>query len=120
MSDTTVTGEMGGDVAGAPIEAVESEFVALAGNLSAGWCRWLVLLAEIDRRGTWQAGGFRSVTQWLSARLGIASRTSRSHLAVARRLHDVPAVTAAFVRGEISFSQVLAITPTPPPAPPPA
>lgn len=97
-------------LAGVPIGEVEDELVRLTGNMNAGECRWLLLLAEVERRGSWQQGGFRSVSQWLSARLGIAGRTARSKLAVARKLADLPATTDAFGAGRLSFSQVRAIS----------
>lgn len=91
-------------------EQVESELVTLAGHLAAGTCRFLQLLAEFDTRRGWAGPGLRSCVQWLGWRTGLSARTARDQLRVARALRTLPATTAAFAAGRISYSKARAIT----------
>src|SRR5437667_8118733 len=65
---------------------LEAEVCALAGQLAAGTCRWLLLVSEVDRRETWGAWGIRSCAHWLSWKCGVSLGTARDHVRVARRL----------------------------------
>lgn len=89
---------------------VESELVTLAGHLAAGTCRFLQLLAEFDTRDGWAGPGLRSCAHWLNWRVGLSLRTARDHLRVAHALRTLPAITAAFAAGRISYSKVRALT----------
>lgn len=93
-----------------PTETVESELVTLAGNLAAGTCRYLLLLAEFDARKGWAGPGLRSCVQWLGWRTGLSARTARDQLRVAHALTGLPATRAAFGAGRISYSKARAIT----------
>ena len=92
-----------------PIGRVEEELVVLAGQLSAGSCRWLLLLAEFDRREGWAGYGIRSCAHWLSIRLAISPSTARAQLRVAHSLAELPVVTEEFSAGRLSYSQVRAL-----------
>lgn len=92
-----------------PIGRVEEELVVLAGQLSAGSCRWLLLLGEFDRRDGWAGYGIRSCAHWLSIRLAISPSTARSQLRVAHALAGLPVVTGEFSAGRLSYSQVRAL-----------
>jgi hypothetical protein len=92
-----------------PIGQVEQELVGLAGQLSAGLCRWLLLLAEFDRREGWGGYGISSCVHWLSIRLAISPSTARAQLAVAHALAGLPTITAEFSAGRLSYSQVRAL-----------
>ncbi len=83
------------------------ELAALAAHLSAGICRWLELVAEIDRRG--KLAGC-STAEWLAWRCGLTPRTAREHVRVARGLRELPKIRDAFARGELSFAKVRALT----------
>lgn len=92
-----------------PIERVEAELCTLAGQLAAGTCRYLELLAEFDAREGWQGSNIRSCAQWLSWRCGVDLRTAREHLRVARRLADLPRLRQQFSAGRLSYSKARAI-----------
>ena len=92
-----------------PIGQVEDELVGLAGQLSAGLCRWLLLLGEFDRREGWAGWGISSCVHWLSIRLAISASTARAQLAVAHSLAGLLRVTEHFAAGELSYSQVRAL-----------
>lgn len=89
---------------------VESELVEMAGHLASGTCRFLQLLAEFDERAGWAGPGLRTCAQWLNWRVGLSLRTARDHLRVAHALRSLPATTAAFAAGRVSYSKVRALT----------
>lgn len=107
MVSTVVTDE---GLAVVPLERLEAELVELAGHLAAGEARWLVLLAEFDRRRGWTSWGSVDCVHWLGWRLSIAAHTAREKLRVAHALAQLPLIRDAFARGELSYSQVRAIT----------
>ena len=57
-----------------PTERLEAEIKSLSGHLSAALCRWLLLVAEFDRREGWGAWECRSCTHWLSWQCGMSLR----------------------------------------------
>ena len=44
-----------------PLERLEAEITELAGHLAAAECRWLLLIAEYDRRAGYEAVGLSHV-----------------------------------------------------------
>ena len=97
-----------------PLEDIEDEIATLAATITAATYRLLYLLGEIDRRGGWSdpldSRGFRSAAHWLSWRVGMDLGTARQHVRVARRLPELPRISAAFEAGEVSYSKVRAMT----------
>jgi hypothetical protein len=98
------------DSAEVPIERLEAEICELAGHIWAATCRWLVLLAEFDRREGWGAWGIKSCAHWLSWRCGVSLPAAREKIRVARRLVKLPLIREAFGRGELSYSRVRALS----------
>jgi 5-methylcytosine-specific restriction endonuclease McrA len=96
--------------ASTPLEDLGREICELSAHLAAATCRWLMLLAEWDRRGGWAEWGCGSCAQWLSWRCGIAPGAARERLRVARRLTELPLVREAFGTGELSYCKVRALT----------
>ncbi len=91
-------------------EQVAEQIATWAGRVAAGEARLLALIAEFDRREGWATYGFLSLGQWLSVHLGLAPGAAREKARTARALARLPLVTAAMCRGELSYSQVRAIT----------
>jgi 5-methylcytosine-specific restriction endonuclease McrA len=87
-------------------EELEHELASLASHLHAGMCRWLELVAEVERRG--ELAG--NTADWLAWRCGLMRRTAREHVRIARRLVELPLIRAAFGRGELSYAKVRALT----------
>ncbi|MFN2526897.1 MAG: DUF222 domain-containing protein [Actinomycetota bacterium] len=111
MGGRTDAGIVGkADLTQVPAERLESEIAELAAHIHAATCRWLLLVAEYDRREAWADYGFKSCAHWLTYRCGLAPSSARAHVAVARRLLELPKVTEAFSVGRLSFSQARAIT----------
>ena len=71
-----------------PLERLEAEITELAGHLAAAECRWLLLIAEFDRRRGTSSGASRP------------ARTGSAGTAVSRR--EQPA--SAFASGARSKS----------------
>lgn len=92
------------------IEALGDEIASLAAQMSAAMCRWLMLVAEFDRRCGWGTMGCASCAHWVSWRCGVAPATAREHVRVAQRLRELPLIREAFARGELSYSKVRALT----------
>ena len=93
-----------------PTERLEAEIKTLSGHLAAALCGWLLLVAEFDRREGWGQWECRSCTHWLSWQCGMSLRTAQEHLRVAHALEVLSLVRARFSRGELSYSQVRAIS----------
>ncbi|MCC6223810.1 MAG: DUF222 domain-containing protein [Thermoleophilia bacterium] len=98
------------DAAGLSLDELEHELASWVAHLSAGMCRWLELVAELDGRGAWADSGLGSCAEWLAWRCALAPRAAREHVRVARRLPELPLIQAAFSRGELSYAKVRALT----------
>src|SRR4051794_740336 len=59
-----------GSVEALATERLEAEITTLAGHIAAATCRWLLLVAEFDRREAWGGWGCRSCAHWLSWQCG--------------------------------------------------
>src|SRR5690349_15728782 len=79
-----------------------------AGRVAAGEARLLAFLGEFDARERW--AGFASCASWLSWRLWIGPKAAHEKVRVARALRRLPVIRAAFERGELSYTQVRAVT----------
>jgi hypothetical protein len=97
-------------VACTPLERLEADIVSQAGHLAAAECRWLLHVAEYDRRKGYEQWGCWSCAMWLGWKCGIARRSAQEKVRVARALEDLPLITEAFSKGELSYSQVRALT----------
>jgi hypothetical protein len=92
------------------LPALEREITELSAHIQAATCRWLCLVAEFDRRDGWAPSGCASCAHWLSWRCGLTPGAAREQLRVAHRLADLPRIRAVFARGELSYSQVRALS----------
>lgn len=92
------------------LEELEEEIVTLAAHIHAATHRLLTLIAEFDCRRGWELGGHRSTAHWLSFSTGIDLGTAREKVRAARALSDLPRIGASMARGELSFSQLRALT----------
>ena len=86
------------------------QIVELAGHLNAGNYRFLALLAEFDRRKGWNCRATQDCAHWLNWKCGINLGAAREKVRTARALEKLPLVSAAMERGEVSYSNVRAIT----------
>jgi len=93
-----------------PIAELEAQITELAGHLNAANHRWLVLIAEFDRREGWADGSTQSCAHWLSWKCGIDPGAAREKVRVARALEALPKISAAMAGGELSYSKVRALS----------
>ncbi|MBA2388817.1 MAG: DUF222 domain-containing protein [Geodermatophilaceae bacterium] len=92
------------------LEELGEDICRLAASLAATTSRWLMMIAEFDRREGWGGVGVKSCAHWLSWRCGLSPGAGREHVRVARALLDLPLIAAAFAAGSLSYSKVRAIT----------
>jgi Domain of unknown function (DUF222) len=90
-------------------EQLEHEITTFAAHLSAATCRWLLMVAEFDRRRAYESWECLNTAQWLNVHAGISPSTGRQHVFVARSLLDLPRIRESFGRGELSYSRVRAV-----------
>jgi hypothetical protein len=86
------------------------EIMTLSERIQADTHQLLLLIAEFDRREGWKLYGFGSCAEWLAYSIRIDRVTAREKVRVARALAGLPETSARMARGELSFSQVRAIT----------
>ena len=82
----------------------------LFGEITAATREFLRALAESDRHRDWEEEGFGSCAEWLAWRIGITRGTANEKVRAAGALEDLPLISEAMARGEISFSKVRALT----------
>ena len=90
--------------------SLEAQITELAGHLNAGTHRFLMLIAEFDRRKGWSDGATQSCAHWLSWKCGLDMGAAREKVRTAHALETLPRVSASMARGELSYSKVRAIT----------
>lgn len=91
-------------------EALEHEITDLCAQINAANYRLLQLIAELDNQQPWGAWGLASCAHWLNWRCGIGLNAAREKVRVAHALVQLPDISKAFSRGELSFSKVRALT----------
>jgi hypothetical protein len=92
------------------IEELADEIATLSAHIHAATHRLLVLIARFDALRGWEGGGFVNCAAWLAFRTGIDMGAAREKVRAARALANLPLTSAAMARGQLSFSQVRALT----------
>ena len=90
-------------------ERMGEEIAALAARIEAATYELLVLIREFDEKEGWNCG-FLNCARWLSWRIGLAPGAARERVRVARALGELPLISEAMRRGEVSYSKVRALT----------
>ncbi len=93
-----------------PIGDLAAEICTLAAHINAATHRWLLMIAEFDRRKGWNDGGTRTCAHWLNWKCGMAVGAGREKLRVAHALAELPRISAAMERGTLSYSKAREIT----------
>jgi hypothetical protein len=91
-------------------DALEAKVTELWGHLNAATYRFLTMVAELDREKAYERHGFAHLAQWLNWQCGIRAGAAREKVRVARALAELPLISDAFSKGEISYSKVRAMT----------
>lgn len=92
------------------LERMGDDIAELAAHLQAATYQLLRMIDQFDRLQGWAETGARSCAHWLSWRLGIGSNAAREKVRVARALAELPLLSQAMQRGQLSFSMARAIT----------
>ena len=86
------------------------EIATLAAHIHAATYQLLTLIAEFDRLRGWEPEGHRSCAHWLAYRTGIDLGAAREKVRTARALKQLPQISTSMEQGELSFTQVRALT----------
>jgi hypothetical protein len=78
--------------------------------MNADSYRMLVLVREFDDRFGWKKWTFKCCAEWLSWRASISLSAARENVRAAHALRALPAISAAFADGRLSYSKVRALT----------
>src|SRR5262245_9729653 len=100
----------GASVSPRSLRDLANKITELAGHLNAAQHRWLVLIAEFDRRNGWSDGVCHSCAHWLNFQCGVALGAAREKVRVAHALEKLPKVSAAMAEGKLSYSKARALT----------
>ncbi len=109
MAVTELAADTAESIEAVPTERLEADVQTLAGHLAAATCRWLLMIAELDRREAWRSWEVASMAHWLSWKCGVSLVTGRDHVRVARALEELPLVRERFERGQLSYSKARAL-----------
>lgn len=89
---------------------IGKEITQLCAYIYAATYRLLVLIREFDEQRYWHGPGLCSCAHWLNFKCGIGMNAAREKVRVAHALAKLPRISAAFERGELSYSKVRAMT----------
>ena len=89
---------------------VGAEITQLCGCLYAATYRLLTLIRQFDEEKLWVLPGLCSCAHWLNLQCGIGMNAAREKVRVANALPDLPKISEAFSKGELSYSKVRAMT----------
>jgi hypothetical protein len=90
-------------------ERLGNEIAELSAHIEVAIARLLDKIREFDALAGW-ANGFKSCAHWLAWRVGLNLTAAYERVRVARALPNLPLISAAFARGEVSYSKVRALT----------
>jgi hypothetical protein len=93
-----------------PNDRIDLALDHFSGLTSAGLAKVCELIGLVDQRQSWMADGARSLTDWVSSKLRVRHSSAAQLVGVARRLSDLPVLTARFSSGQLSLDQVDAIS----------
>jgi hypothetical protein len=92
------------------IDDLDTAICRFARRMNADCCQFLLLLREFDDRYGWAKWSCASCAEWLAWRCGLSVSAAREHVRVAHALRKLPAISAAFAEGRVSYSKVRALT----------
>ncbi|MBB6093651.1 hypothetical protein HNQ60_002532 [Povalibacter uvarum] len=93
-----------------PLTDLAAEITELTGHLNAANHRWLMLIAEFDRREGWSDWATQSCAHWLNWKCGVDLGAAREKVRVAHALQELPKISEAMQKGQLSYSKVRALT----------
>lgn len=91
-------------------EQLGNQITELCGYIYAATYKLLVLIHQFDNEGYWQLPGLCSCAHWLNFKCGIGMNAAREKVRVAHALAELPGISKAFEKGELSYSKARAMT----------
>jgi len=92
------------------VDELDAAIGRLVRQMNADSYRMLMLVREFDDRFGWKKWSFKTCAEWLSWRAGISLSPAREKVRTAHALRALPAISAAFAEGRLSYSKVRALT----------
>jgi len=92
------------------IDDLDLEIRRLARQMNAETYQMLLLVRDFDDRLGWAKWGLRSCAEWLAWRCGLSLSAAREKVRSAQALRSLPAISAAFADGRLSYTKVRALT----------
>lgn len=93
-----------------PIDELDQAIVNLCSRINAATYELLVLIREFEDRAGYLKWGLKDAAEWLSYRCDLGRSAAYEKVRVARALRTLPAISASFSTGELSYSKVRALT----------
>jgi hypothetical protein len=79
-------------------------------SIASETARWMDDIVAFDEARAWAADGATSMSAWLAGQYGMARGTAREWVRTAHAVRELPAIDAAFARGELCFDQLKPLT----------
>ena len=92
------------------VDELDAAIGRLVRQMNADSYRMLVLVREFDDRFGWKKWSSKSCAEWVAWRCGITLGAAREKVRSAHALRSLPAISAAFEQGRLSYSKVRALT----------
>jgi hypothetical protein len=92
------------------VDELDAAIVRLVRQLNAECYRMLVLVRAFDDRFGYAKWSFKTCAEWLAWRSGISLSAAREKVRTAQALRRLPAISAAFAAGRLSYSKVRTLT----------
>ena len=91
-------------------DEIDRGFDQFGGLHAASAAELCLLVQAADVAQSWMTDGARSLVDWVAARLRLCHPTAAQLVGVARRLSDLPVLSARFASGDLSLDQTDAIS----------
>src|SRR5215831_7949800 len=92
------------------IDDLDLEIRRLARRMNVESYRMLVLIRDFDDRFGFAKWGLRNCAEWFAWSCGLSLSAAREKVRTAQALRNLPAISAAFADGRLSYSKVRALT----------
>jgi uncharacterized protein DUF222/HNH endonuclease len=92
------------------IDDLDAAICRLARHLNAESYQLLTLVRDFDDRFGWAKWSFPNCAEWLAWRCSVSLSAAREKVRTAHALRDLPAISAAFADGRLSYTKARALT----------
>ena len=92
------------------VDELDAAIGRLVRQMNAECYQMLVLVREFDDRFGWKKWNCKTCAEWLAWRSEIGLSAAREKVRTAHALRSLPAISAAFADGRLSYSKVRALT----------